>query len=216
MQTICECGHKIEYERSDILNAHYVCCGDSTKSEDVAKLMGGFRADLVITDPPYNVNYSGQGKKTSNKIENDNMSRESFRAFLLATFNCYKEAAKVSAPFYWQHLIATKKPRKFPRLFMCAIQVVHRGISRMQWNPLASISEIRSSGIKPSQAWAGVITDGNMSRFFMPLLRTRSTNFMEIVHNIRYWMRNGILIKSSKTLKNIAKKWIKEVRQFGK
>ena len=73
------------------LGDHRLMCGDSTKKEDAEKLMDGAKADLIITDPPYNVNYSGRGKKTSNKIENDNMSREDFRAFLCLPFKQFSK-----------------------------------------------------------------------------------------------------------------------------
>ena len=59
---------------------HYLICGDSTKSETYEKLvaLAGKKADLLFTDPPYNVNYKGQGKKTSNGILNDRMSDQHF------------------------------------------------------------------------------------------------------------------------------------------
>jgi len=48
----CDCGHTFEYEEKDI-KSHYLMCGDSTKIEDVEKLMNGQKADMVFTDPPY-------------------------------------------------------------------------------------------------------------------------------------------------------------------
>ena len=57
-------------------------------------------ADLVFTDPPYNVNYSGQGKTTSNTIKNDNMDEGEFRAMLKLWFRSYKIASKADAPLY--------------------------------------------------------------------------------------------------------------------
>jgi DNA modification methylase len=53
MQKTCECGHKFEYTISDIKNSHRIMCGDSTKKDDVARLMGDKKADMVFTDPPF-------------------------------------------------------------------------------------------------------------------------------------------------------------------
>lgn len=78
--------------------------------------MDGAKADLLVTDPPYNVNYEAkeqsllkakpnkrvaQGKKT--EIKNDSMDGESFRAFLKAAFNAAKEQMKPGAAFYIWH-----------------------------------------------------------------------------------------------------------------
>lgn len=82
------------------LGRHRLMCGDSSKSEDVKKLMGGVLADMVFTDPPYNVNYSGRGKSTSNTIKNDNMDEAAFREMLVAWFKSYREAMKPEAPMY--------------------------------------------------------------------------------------------------------------------
>lgn len=53
-------GKVVEVKREDLLFDHYVMCGDATSKEDVDKLMGGSKADLVFTDPPYGVDYSSK------------------------------------------------------------------------------------------------------------------------------------------------------------
>lgn len=94
-----------------ILNEHCVLCGDSMNGGDVARLMDGKKADMVFTDPPYNVDYSGRGKNTSVSIENDNLTDEAFREFLNKTFKNYKSLLKDSGILYTCY--ASKTHREF-------------------------------------------------------------------------------------------------------
>ena len=64
------------------LGRHRLVCGDSTKAETFDLLMAGAKANLVVTDPPYNVNYEG----SAGKIKNDNMANDAFYEFLLSAF----------------------------------------------------------------------------------------------------------------------------------
>ena len=82
------------------LGQHRLMCGDSTNPDDVGKLMKGEVAGMIFTDPPYNVNYSGQGKETSNTIENDNMTEQAFREFLTKAFENMKTVTAPSAALY--------------------------------------------------------------------------------------------------------------------
>ena len=92
---------------------HYLICGDSTKTETYEQLtkLAGKKADLLFTDPPYNVNYKGQGKKTSNGILNDRMSDQNFLFFLQDTFHALKNGLNNAAPMYIFH--ASKTQREF-------------------------------------------------------------------------------------------------------
>lgn len=90
------------------LGRHRLVCGDSTDPTMVARLMDGRKADMVFTDPPYNVNYSGRGENTSNKIMNDSMSNESFDLFLSEIFKRYNEHSKAGAGWYVFHSSSTQ------------------------------------------------------------------------------------------------------------
>lgn len=73
--------------RGDIwlLGQHRLMCGDSTQLSDMLTLMDGKKANVCVTDPPYNVDYAG-GTKDELKIVNDKMSAEKFHQFLLQAF----------------------------------------------------------------------------------------------------------------------------------
>ncbi len=82
-----------------LLGWHRLVCGDSTKADTFTALMDGKLANLVVTDPPYNVNYEG----SAGKIKNDNMSNEAFYDFLLAAFTNTEAAMAQDASIYVFH-----------------------------------------------------------------------------------------------------------------
>lgn len=82
-----------------LLGKHRLICGDSTKAEIFELLMDGKRANLTVTDPPYNVNYEG----TAGKIKNDNMGNKAFYDFLLAAFKNIETAMAKDASIYVFH-----------------------------------------------------------------------------------------------------------------
>ncbi len=84
------------------LGRHRLLCGDSTSFEDVATLMDGELADLLITDPPYNVDYTGKTKDAL-KIENDKMDNDSFRQFLRDAYSTADSVMRPGACFYIWH-----------------------------------------------------------------------------------------------------------------
>lgn len=81
------------------LGHHRLICGDSTKAETYGLLMGSTKANLVITDPPYNVNYEG----SAGKIKNDNMADEAFYNFLLDAYTQMHSAMADDASIYVFH-----------------------------------------------------------------------------------------------------------------
>ena len=85
-----------------ILGNHRLMCGDSTSIDAVDKLMDGQKADLFLTDPPYNVEYVGKTKDALT-IQNDAMSDDAFRQFLRDAFSSADTAMKPGAVFYIWH-----------------------------------------------------------------------------------------------------------------
>ena len=84
------------------LGRHRLMCGDSTSIDDVEKLMGGQLADMLLTDPPYNVAYEGKTKDRLT-IQNDSMDNDSFRQFLRDAFSSADAVMKQGAVFYIWH-----------------------------------------------------------------------------------------------------------------
>ena len=82
-----------------LLGRHRVICGDSTLPETYTKLMEGRKANLVLTDPPYNVNV----EETAGKIQNDNMPDEDFYKFLFAAFVNMEQNMENDASIYVFH-----------------------------------------------------------------------------------------------------------------
>lgn len=82
-----------------LLGRNRLMCGDSTQKEDVMRLMNNQKADMLLTDPPYNVDYEG----VAGKIENDNMNETEFYNFLLDAFRNMNEIAREGCTFYSFH-----------------------------------------------------------------------------------------------------------------
>ena len=68
------------------LGRHHLVCGDATSADDLNELMGDVRANLLLTDPPYNCDYVGKTKDAL-KIQNDKMEDAAFYQFILDAFN---------------------------------------------------------------------------------------------------------------------------------
>ena len=121
-----------------MLDRHRVICGDSTLPETYTTLMDGKRANLVLTDPPYNVDV----EESAGKIKNDNMSADDFYKFLFAMFVNVEQNMEGDASIYVFH--ADTQGLYFRKAFMdagfhlsgCCIWKKHKlvlGHSPYQW-----------------------------------------------------------------------------------
>ena len=97
-----------------ILGNHRLMCGDAADYNDIALLLGGSAPDLILTDPPYNVDYEAKDRslesaykrnrsRKTNEIRNDRMADDDFYEFLFRVFSCLFEAAKPGAAVYVFH-----------------------------------------------------------------------------------------------------------------
>lgn len=94
------------------LGEHRLMCGDSTKLSDVEKLLDGEHVDLVVTDPPYNVNIGETNRAkvkmglnhykgaNTDSIANDHMENDEFLEFITSAFLCMKEALRPGGSYY--------------------------------------------------------------------------------------------------------------------
>lgn len=104
-------------KRGDIwtVGRHRLMCGDATSSEDVAALMDGKKANLIITDPPYNVAFESSDGLS---IKNDKMANDKFYEFLLSAFKNMAEHLEKGGSAYVFH--ADTEGLNFRKAFMDA------------------------------------------------------------------------------------------------
>lgn len=109
---------KTEIQEGDIFEirkdniCHRLMCGDARTLIDTTKLMEGKQSDLIVTDPPYNVDYASKneqlnavdkGNRIQDDIKNDNMDDAAFKVFLLDAYSRMVENAKPGAAIYVFH-----------------------------------------------------------------------------------------------------------------
>lgn len=91
------------------LGKHKLYVGDATKEDAYVKLLKETKVDMVFTDPPYNVDYHGSGKNTSQGIMNDKMESARFREFLQDSFKYWNKVIKKGAALYIFHSPTSQK-----------------------------------------------------------------------------------------------------------
>lgn len=83
------------------LGRHQLMCGDSASADDVQVCVGGGHASLLLTDPPYGVNYTGTARGVKKRpIQNDEKTGEDLRSFLVSTFRPWVPVLEPGSSFY--------------------------------------------------------------------------------------------------------------------
>jgi len=139
------------------LGKHKLICGDSTAEDTFKNLFNDNKADLIFTDPPYNVDYSGRGENNLGKIKNDNMSENDFIDFLYKNFNLMSDYLKSLGCIYVCHPDSQSKPKiafelNFEKFFKKSSTIIwDKGNAGMGWQDYRSQHEPILYGWKEGQ-----------------------------------------------------------------
>lgn len=137
------------------LGNHRLMCGDSTKEDDIKKLMNGQLADMVFTDPPWNVNYgavdndNAQGYKPRT-ILNDFMGTESFKEFMFKAFKNMNDYSKPGAMTY-----IVMSAQEWGNLMLTLAQNNYHWSSTIIWNKDRLVLSRKDYHTKYEPIWYG-------------------------------------------------------------
>lgn len=137
------------------LGNNRLMCGDSTNADDVARLMDGVKADMVFTDPPWNVNYgavekdNAQGYKPRT-ILNDFMGTEDFKDFMFNAFKCMNLASKEGAMTY-----VVMSAQEWGNMMLTLAQNDYHWSSTIIWNKDRLVLSRKDYHTKYEPIWYG-------------------------------------------------------------
>ena len=136
-----------------IMGNHRLMCGDSTKTEDVSLLMNDIKADMVFTDPPWNVNYgsdTADGKYKERTILNDFMGTEDFKIFMDSTFKQMNEHSKKGCPTY-----VVMSAQEWGNMMLTLTMNEYHWSSTIIWNKSSLVLSRKDYHTKYEPIWYG-------------------------------------------------------------
>ena len=136
-----------------VLGRHRLMCGDSTKIDQVGQMMDGDKADIVFTDPPWNVNYGADQNHPSWKprtIINDFMGTEDFKTFMFEAFKCMNEHSKPGAMTY-----VVMSAQEWGNMMLTLLQNDYHWSSTIIWNKDHLVLSRKDYHTKYEPIWYG-------------------------------------------------------------
>jgi DNA modification methylase len=159
------------------LGSHRLLCGDSTKQEDVEKLMDGALAAMVFTDPPWNVNYGAVDEKNAQgykprTIMNDSMDTEDFKEFMQKAFSCM---GKVSEPGAMTYVVMSAQ--EWGNVMLALSENNYHWSSTIIWNKDRLVLSRKDYHTKYEPIWYGWKSDAPRN---YPLLDRKQSDVWDI------------------------------------